>query len=849
MAHEYNEGRLPIHEAAFRNYDTVVERILANLCSKDGNKNNENEDHRSQEEKERANLLHQARIQEMVETTTYDYFRLTPILAATVGNARRTIECLISHGAKVTSRDGENRSMAAIAILKQNVELLLYFSQAPYANELDIWNTLMNMFTSKISDESSAAGRILEQLTAPKYIKIAWSYLYNLRLVEKTIQVLIQTVNNNTNFNEQLLTSCLIILYNLLCIDPNIRSTFNQNDEAARAFVQMPKTTDTLSLLFSQIVCHLCDDIRCIQSFVNQNLISNLQILLDQDTMNIPKTEACLYFDILGKIARCKTDYQILIQKSSATERTILEQGIHLLDKYDRQLTISVLHFIRELCLQNDQHQQICADNRLLIAHLLNALNSSFRDVQRSSVDTLQMIVTHNTASQLTLLQQGGAEQLLILLNKATLPRLRVSIICTLWSLTGNERSRKQSMASMLMSSAPTQLLTIHQTGQTAPTSISPTLSPLTSTPPPATQTDPSLTDNPEYLSQLLKDKRQLAAVPNMFMHIERLLDQEINKVRVNLFNLSTRPKMELPEPNGEKKIFQEKVFIPVQQHPEFNFVGRILGPRGMTAKQLEADTGCKIMVRGRGSMRDKQKEDQNRGKANWEHLDEELHVLIQCEDHENRALVKLERAKEEIMKLLKPAAEGEDDLKKKQLMELAIINGTYREPNLFQKKLQQLQFQNNRMPIGAPLILTPRMQQNLLAAQIQQGSTQTMFTTTNGQGQQTLTAVPQGSLIQTTSANGEQNFVQVFAPLQTLDQMGGMIAGGAQLFEYPTQLDPSQATFPFLTATTSSNPAGVATRSTSNNATGNITSGAAASSISARYQPYTIQPPRLNRT
>ncbi len=29
---------------------------------------------------------------------------------------------------------------------------------------------------------------------------------------------------------------------------------------------------------------------------------------------------------------------------------------------------------------------------------------------------------------------------------------------------------------------------------------------------------------------------------------------------------------MELPEPNGEKKIFQEKVFIPVQQHPEVRF-------------------------------------------------------------------------------------------------------------------------------------------------------------------------------------------------------------------------------------------------------------------------------------
>ena len=133
--------------------------------------------------------------------------------------------------------------------------------------------------------------------------------------------------------------------------------------------------------------------------------------------------------------------------------------------------------------------------------------------------------------------------------------------------------------------------------------------------------------------------------------------------------------------------------------------------------------------------------------------------------------------------------------MKKKQLMELAIINGTYREPNLFQKKLQQLQFPTNRMPIGAPLILTSRMQQNLLASQIQPGTAPAMFAaTTAAQTQPTLTALPQSSLIQTAQANGEPNFVQVFAPLQTLDQMGGMIAGGAQLFEYPAHLDPNQA-------------------------------------------------------
>jgi len=47
--------------------------------------------------------------------------------------------------------------------------------------------------------------------------------------------------------------------------------------------------------------------------------------------------------------------------------------------------------------------------------------------------------------------------------------------------------------------------------------------------------------------------------------------------------------------------------------------------------------------------------EEQNRGKANWEHLSEDLHVLITVEDSENRAHVKLQKAVEEVKKLLVP--------------------------------------------------------------------------------------------------------------------------------------------------------------------------------------------------
>ena len=51
--------------------------------------------------------------------------------------------------------------------------------------------------------------------------------------------------------------------------------------------------------------------------------------------------------------------------------------------------------------------------------------------------------------------------------------------------------------------------------------------------------------------------------------------------------------------------------------------------------------------------------EELNRGKPNWEHLNDELHVLITVEDTENRATMKMQRAVEEVKKLLIPVVSG----------------------------------------------------------------------------------------------------------------------------------------------------------------------------------------------
>uniref|UniRef100_A0A7I5E8F1 KH domain-containing protein n=1 Tax=Haemonchus contortus TaxID=6289 RepID=A0A7I5E8F1_HAECO len=126
-----------------------------------------------------------------------------------------------------------------------------------------------------------------------------------------------------------------------------------------------------------------------------------------------------------------------------------------------------------------------------------------------------------------------------------------------------------------------------------------------------------------------------------------------------------------------------EKVFIPRSHGRKIkgskcNFIGRIIGPAGMSVKQLESDTGCHILIRGRGSVKDPRKEQRLRGQPGWDHLEEPLHVLVTAVDHNHIVCQqKLRQGVESVRHLLTPA---HDDYKRCQLMQLAIINGTYRQ-------------------------------------------------------------------------------------------------------------------------------------------------------------------------
>uniref|UniRef100_T1JNQ7 Branchpoint-bridging protein n=1 Tax=Strigamia maritima TaxID=126957 RepID=T1JNQ7_STRMM len=119
-----------------------------------------------------------------------------------------------------------------------------------------------------------------------------------------------------------------------------------------------------------------------------------------------------------------------------------------------------------------------------------------------------------------------------------------------------------------------------------------------------------------------------------------------------------------------------DKVMIPQEEHPDINFVGLLIGPRGNTLKAMEKETGAKIIIRGKGSVKEGKV-----GRKDGQPLpgeDEPLHAYVTANNPES-----VKKAVEKIKEIIRQGVEvpeGQNDLRRMQLRELALLNGTLRE-------------------------------------------------------------------------------------------------------------------------------------------------------------------------
>ncbi|XP_058449010.1 KH domain-containing, RNA-binding, signal transduction-associated protein 2-like isoform X2 [Malaya genurostris] len=177
--------------------------------------------------------------------------------------------------------------------------------------------------------------------------------------------------------------------------------------------------------------------------------------------------------------------------------------------------------------------------------------------------------------------------------------------------------------------------------------------------------------DNPqnqkaqEYIKGMIAER---IAIEKKYPIADRLLEVEIENVQ----KTGKPPARRYIDIYREKHIkVTVKVLVPIREHPRFNFVGKLLGPKGNTLKRLQEDTLCKMAILGRGSMKDRKKEEELRSAMDpkYAHLNDDLHVEVNANGPPAEVHARIAYALAELRKYLIP--DSNDFIRQEQMREL----------------------------------------------------------------------------------------------------------------------------------------------------------------------------------
>jgi len=193
------------------------------------------------------------------------------------------------------------------------------------------------------------------------------------------------------------------------------------------------------------------------------------------------------------------------------------------------------------------------------------------------------------------------------------------------------------------------------------------------STPGEAQETTEGGDERKEYIEELTRERE--GRKENS--HVRKLIEREISLVQSGHIQ-PTSIENRLVDVYREKPIrLVVKVAVPVKEHPKFNFVGKLLGPKGNSLKRMQEETLTKMAVLGKGSMRDKVKEEEMRLSKDpkYQHLNEDLHVEITAFAPPAEAHARLSYALTEVRKYLIP--DSNDHIRQLQMKELEILSNS----------------------------------------------------------------------------------------------------------------------------------------------------------------------------
>jgi hypothetical protein len=330
--------------------------------------------------------------------------------------------------------------LADIAALSQNERTLRYIIELNFpADSYNVWKPLFNLFISLKDDESIVCGRALELLTRREANSLRPSPYWPAMVDNGLLPTLIHVFNESNC--DDVLISAYILLLNSANEYPRIKTDLLTIKNSFSSILKHTRSTNNqLVTLLGRVLACLSENKTLIESMVDQGLIESLITLIDKE--RTPQI-VCSYFDCLANIVSYSSEYQLRLANSQQFLSLITN---HYLEEFDLRLSLSVMRFMRQLVLKNEQIQTLLAKNGAC-EHILGALSASSKDLQQASIEAIQAISDNNIYVQHIMLRENALEQLLSLLEKTNLSSLQIAIVCTLWTLCGNSSSRKREVA------------------------------------------------------------------------------------------------------------------------------------------------------------------------------------------------------------------------------------------------------------------------------------------------------------------------------------------------------------------------------------------------------------------
>ncbi|KAM7345191.1 quaking related 58E-2 [Cochliomyia hominivorax] len=193
-----------------------------------------------------------------------------------------------------------------------------------------------------------------------------------------------------------------------------------------------------------------------------------------------------------------------------------------------------------------------------------------------------------------------------------------------------------------------------------------------------------------KYMQELLVERAKLE---NSFPLAVKLIDEALERVQLN---------GRIPAREQYADVYQQrtiklsqKVHVPIKDK-KFNYVGKLLGPKGNSLRRLQEETQCKIVILGRFSMKDRAREEELRNSADikYAHLNLPLHVEVSTIAPPAEAYARIAYALAELRRYLIP--DKHDDIRQEQFRELMEDPEAAKKITMRQQQQQQHQHQQN---------------------------------------------------------------------------------------------------------------------------------------------------------